>query len=82
MQQNWLLLIEFAKFRDQCQLVEPTKYMKRLTATKIPTSRIPGRYLFLANESAQSERSLNESGDNGITGTFNVGILFARKLWR
>jgi hypothetical protein len=49
---------------------------------KILTNGVPGRCLFVASESAQRIRSMNDSDNDGITSAFDVGILFARKLWR
>jgi len=80
MQEKRLLLVEFAKFRGQQQLPEPTVFMERLIATKILTNGVPGRCVFVARESAQRIRSMNDSDNNGITSALDVGILFARKL--
>lgn len=81
MQKKRLLLVKVAKLRGQRQLLEPTVYMEKLIAMKILTNGVPGRCLFVVSESAQRIRSMNESDDDVITGAFDVGILFARKLW-
>ena len=79
-QEKRLLPVKVAKFRGQRPLLEPTVYMEGSIATKILTNGVPGRYLFVASESAQRIRSMNESDDDVITGALDVGILFSRKL--